>query len=188
MVHFLHHSEWKMTTVGSVHDACFEQRGERIASTAPSMVFLFDVDNTLLDHDRENADLREYLDSTLGRDRARRYWELFEQTRIDLGYNDYLGAWQRYRLENPHEPQLLAVSYFSLGYPFANRLFPASLDAVQYAEQWGSIVILSDGDIVFQARKIYKAGLYDRFRGNVLLYIHKEHELADVEARFPADH
>jgi hypothetical protein len=92
----------RCSTVGPVPDACFEQRGKRIANAAPSTVFLFDVDNTLLDHDRENADLREHLDSALGRDRARRYWELFEQIRIDVGYNDYLGAWQRYRLEDPH--------------------------------------------------------------------------------------
>lgn len=153
-----------------------------------STVFLFDVDNTLLDHDQVTADLRRHLESVVGHDRSRRYWELFEQIRTELGYADYLGALQRYRLENPHEPQLLAVSYFLLGYPFANRLFPGSLDAVQHVEQWGRTVILSDGDVVFQPRKVYKSGLYERFNGNVLLYIHKEHELADVEARYPAEH
>ena len=110
------------------------------------------------------------------------------ETKITImGYADYLGALQRYRLENPHEPQLLAVSYFLLGYPFANRLFPESLDAVKHVEQWGTSVILSDGDVVFQPRKVYKSGLYERFNGNVLLYIHKEHELSDVEARYPAE-
>jgi hypothetical protein len=152
-----------------------------------STVFLFDVDNTLLDHDQVTADLRRHLESVVGPDRSRRYWELFEQIRNELGYADYLGALQRYRLENPHEPQLLAVSYFLLGYPFANRLFPGSLDSVKHVEQWGTAVILSDGDVVFQPRKVYKSGLYERFNGNVLLYIHKEHELADVEARYPAD-
>lgn len=152
----------------------------------PSTVFLFDVDNTLLNHDQVTADLRRHLQSTVGEDRARRYWELFEQIRSELGYADYLGALQRYRIENPHEPQLLTVSYFLLGYPFANRLFPGSLDSVQHVERWGPIVILSDGDVVFQPRKVYKSGLYERFNGNVLLYIHKECELADVEARFPA--
>jgi hypothetical protein len=153
----------------------------------PSTVFLFDVDNTLLDHDQVTADLRRHLQSTVGPDRSQRYWELFEQIRNELGYADYLGALQRYRLENPHEPQLLAVSYFLLGYPFANRLFPESLDAVKHVEQWGTSVILSDGDVVFQPRKVYKSGLYERFNGNVLLYIHKEHELSDVEARYPAE-
>jgi hypothetical protein len=151
-------------------------------------VFLFDVDNTLLDHDQVTADLRRHLESVVGPDRSRRYWELFEQIRTELGYADYLGALQRYRLENPHEPQLLPVSYFLLGYPFANRLFPESLDAVKHVEQWGTAVILSDGDVVFQPRKVYKSGLYERFIGNVLLYIHKEHELGDVEARYPAEH
>jgi hypothetical protein len=151
-------------------------------------VFLFDVDNTLLDHDQVTADLRRHLESVVGPDRSRRYWELFEQIRTELGYADYLGALQRYRLENPHEPQLLPVSYFLLGYPFANRLFPESLDAVKHVEQWGTAVILSDGDVVFQPRKVYKSGLYERFNGNVLLYIHKEHELGDVEARYPAEH
>jgi hypothetical protein len=151
-------------------------------------VFLFDVDNTLLDHDQVTADLRRHLDETVGPQRSQRYWQLFEQIRTELGYADYLGALQRYRLENPHDPQLLAVSYFLLGYPFANRLFPGSLDAVRHAQQSGPVVILSDGDVVFQPRKVYKSGLYERFGGNVLLYIHKEQELADVEARFPASH
>jgi hypothetical protein len=152
-----------------------------------STVFLFDVDNTLLDHDQVTADLRRHLETVVGHDRARRYWELFEQIRNELGYADYLGALQRYRLECPHEPQLLAVSYFLMSYPFANRLFPQSLDAVKHVEQWGIAVILSDGDVVFQPRKVYKSGLYERFNGNVLLYVHKEHELHDVETRYPAD-
>ena len=156
--------------------------------TNGSTVFLFDVDNTLLDHDQVTADLRQHLGSIVGQDHSRRYWELFEQIRGELGYADYLGALQRYRLENPHDPQLLAISYFLLGYPFANRLFPGSLDVVRHVQQWGTPVILSDGDVVFQPRKVYNSGLYERFNGNVLLYVHKEHELADVEARFPAQH
>ena len=151
-------------------------------------VFLFDVDNTLLDNDQVTADLRHHLVSVVGDERARRYWHLFEQIRDEMGYADYLGALQRYRLESPHDGQLLAVSYFLLGYPFANRLFPGSLDAVKHVEQWGPVAILSDGDVVFQPRKVFRSGLYERFKGNVLLYVHKEHELADVEARFPAKH
>lgn len=153
----------------------------------PSTVFLFDVDNTLLDHDRVTADLRGHMAKAVGAEQSRRYWELFEAIRSELGYADYLGALQRYRIEHPREPQLITVSYFLLNYPFANRLFPGSLDAVAHVQKWGTSVVLTDGDVVFQPRKIYKAGLYERFEGRVLIYVHKEHELDDIEARFPAD-
>jgi FMN phosphatase YigB (HAD superfamily) len=151
-------------------------------------VFLFDVDNTLLDHDRVTADLRQHLEKEVGAARAQRYWEIFEEIRSQLGYADYLGALQRYRLENPRDPRLLAVSYFLTSYPFANRLFPGSLDAVEWVQRWGKAAILTDGDVVFQPLKIYRSGLYERFEGNVLIYVHKERELDDVEQRFPADH
>ena len=150
--------------------------------------FLFDVDNTLLDHDRVTADLRRHLDGSIGPERARIYWELFEQLRSELGYADYLGALQAYRTRYLDEPYLLAVSQYLLNYPFANRLFPGSLDAVAYARERGPVVILSDGDVVFQPQKIYRSGLFEVFEGNVLIYIHKEHELASVEARYPSDH
>jgi FMN phosphatase YigB (HAD superfamily) len=154
----------------------------------PDSVFLFDVDNTLLDNDRVTNDLKRYLEANVGPDRSRRYWQLFEQLRAELGYADYLGALQRYRLENLHEPSLLAVSYFLMRYPFANRLFPNSIDAVEHVAQWGRAVILSDGDVVFQPHKVYQSGLFEVFDGNVLIYIHKEQELANVEARYPAAH
>ncbi len=151
-------------------------------------VFLFDVDNTLLDNDQVTADLKRHLEANVGLERAQRYWQLFEQIRIELGYADYLGALQRYRIEYPHDPNLLAVSYFLIGYPFANRLFPNSIDAVRHVTQWGTAAILSDGDVVFQPHKVYRSGLYELVEGNVLIYVHKEHELADVEQRYPADH
>lgn len=151
-------------------------------------VFLFDVDNTLLNNDRVTADLKRYLDANVGPESSLRYWQLFESIRAELGYADYLGALQRYRLENLHEPNLLAVSYFLMGYPFANRLFPGSVDAVEHVAQWGRVAILSDGDVVFQPHKIYRSGLYEIFDGNVLIYVHKEQELADVERRYPAGH
>ena len=151
-------------------------------------VFLFDVDNTLLDNDHVTSDLKRHLDTHVGPERSKRYWQLFEGLRSELGYADYLGALQRYRLENLHEPNLLAVSYFLMSYPFANRLFPNSIDAVQHVAQWGRPVILSDGDVVFQPHKVYRSGLYEAFDGNVLIYVHKERELADVEQRFPASH
>jgi FMN phosphatase YigB (HAD superfamily) len=164
--------------------------GDRVHSddTNLSTVFFFDVDNTLLDNDRVSADLKRYLIKRVGGDSAGRYWEIFEQLRTELGYADYLGALQRYRSERPRESKLLAVSHFMIDYPFANRLFPESLDAVEYAQRLGRAVILSDGDAVFQPRKVDRSGLYEIFEGHVLIYIHKELELDDVEARYPATH
>lgn len=151
------------------------------------IVFLFDVDNTLLDNDRVADDLKRYLEKEVGHARQQRYWEIFEQLREELGYADYLGALQRYRIENPRDPHLLTVSRFLINYPFANRLYPNSLDAVDHVKQWGTVVILSDGDVVFQPRKVDCSGLFDHFDGNILIYVHKEHDLDDVEKRFPAD-
>jgi len=152
------------------------------------VVFLFDVDNTLLDNDRVIADLSKYLEREVGRGRARAYWAIFEQLRARLGYADYLGALQRYRSEYPHDLALLAVSRFLIDYPFANRLFPNSLDVVEHVRQWGTAVLLTDGDVVFQPRKVERSGLYDAVDGRALIYVHKERELADVAARYPADH
>jgi FMN phosphatase YigB (HAD superfamily) len=154
----------------------------------PDTVFLFDVDNTLLDNDHVTADLKRHLQASVGPERSLRYWQLFENLRSELGYADYLGALQRYRLEHLHEPNLLTVSYFLMRYPFANRLFPNSIDAVEHVGKWGRAVILSDGDVVFQPHKVFRSGLHECFDGNVLIYVHKEHELADVEQRYPASH
>jgi FMN phosphatase YigB (HAD superfamily) len=153
-----------------------------------AVVTLFDVDNTLIDNDRVVADMRRYLERAVGEAQQQRYWELFEELRRELGYADYLGALQRFRAEDPHRPHLLEVSTFLINYPFANRLFPGSLDAVEHARRWGPAAILSDGDVVFQPLKVHRSGLFEAFEGNVLIYIHKERELADVEARYPADH
>ena len=151
-------------------------------------VFFFDVDNTLVDNDRVAQDLQKHLQKKVGERSAKRYWELFEELRGELGYADYLGALQRYRIEDPRDPKLLEVSYFMVNYPFANRLFPESLDAVEHARRFGLPVILSDGDVVFQPRKIDRSGLFDQFEGRVLIYVHKEQELADAEAKYPAKH
>ncbi len=154
----------------------------------PSVTFLFDVDNTLLDNDRVAADLKRHLEREVGHERQERYWAIFEELRTELGYVDYLGALQRYRVEYPRDSHLLTVSRFLVNYPFANRLFPDSLDVIEYCKQWGPAVVLSDGDVVFQPRKIERSGLFDAVDGNVLIYIHKEHELDDVERRYPARH
>jgi FMN phosphatase YigB (HAD superfamily) len=158
------------------------------ADANPTTVFFFDVDNTLLDNDHVSKDLKRHLINRVGESSAGRYWEIFEQLRTELGYADYLGALQRYRLERPREPKLLAVSHFMINYPFANRLFPQSLDAVAHAQRLGTAVILSDGDVVFQPRKIDRSGLKELFEDNVLIYVHKELELDDVEAKYPATH
>ena len=152
------------------------------------IVFLFDVDNTLLDNDRVSKDLRAFLAKEVGEKRNNRYWEIFEQLRSELGYADYLGALQRYRVENPYDSHLLALSNYLINYPFANRLFPNSLDALEHCKQFGKVVILTDGDVVFQPRKIERSGLLEAVEKNILIYIHKEHELHDVERRYPAKH
>ena len=155
---------------------------------ARKIVFLFDVDNTLLDNDRVVADLQRHLKREVGPEQAQCYWAIFEQLRDELGYADYLGALQRYRSEHPREPRLLTVSNFLVNYPFANRLYPNSLDVVEHVKQWGPAVILSDGDVVFQPRKVERSGLSEAVNENVLIYVHKEKELDDVERRFPAKH
>ena len=152
------------------------------------VVFLFDVDNTLLDNDRVSQDLARYLQREFGQANCDRYWAIFEQLRAELGYADYLGALQRYRLEHAHDPRLFRVSSFLVDYPFADRLYPQSLDVIARARAWGTAVILSDGDVVFQPRKIERSGLWEAVAGQVLIYIHKEEELADVERRYPAAH
>ena len=152
------------------------------------VVFLFDVDNTLLDNDRVVADLMRHLDREVGHERQQRYWAIFEELRSELGYADYLGALQRYRVEYPRDPHLLTVSSYLINYPFANRLFPNSLDVLDRYKTWGPVVILSDGDVVFQPRKVERSGLFEAVEKNVLIYVHKELELDDVERRYPAEH
>jgi hypothetical protein len=156
--------------------------------TPNETVFLFDVDNTLLDNDRVTADLRRFLEREVGAKRNARYWEIFEDLRRELGYADYLGALQRYRVENPYESHLLALSTYLVNYPFANRLFPNSLDVLEHCKKLGPVVILTDGDVVFQPRKIERSGLFEAVEGNILIYIHKEQELTDVERRYPSRH
>jgi FMN phosphatase YigB (HAD superfamily) len=152
------------------------------------VVFLLDVDNTLLDNDAVTNDLRRHLLETSGPDCERRYWEIFEQLRSELGYADYLGALQRYRIERPRDPNTVRISLYLLHYPFADRVYPRALDVIRLLRQRGRPVILSDGDVVFQPRKIERSGLWEAVEGEVLVYIHKEQMLDDVELRYPASH
>jgi len=152
------------------------------------VVFLVDVDNTLLDNDKAQADYLQHIKEHLGDYAAERYWSIFEGLAKELGYADYLGALQRYRLEDFHDPHLLLMSSFLLDYPFRNRLYPYSLDVLKWLRSFGPTVIFSDGDVVFQPRKIERSGIRDAVEGRVLIYIHKEEELSDVERFYPADH
>jgi FMN phosphatase YigB (HAD superfamily) len=152
------------------------------------VVFLFDVDNTLLDNDHVSRDLRAHMTRVFGARKQERYWTIFEELRAELGYADYLGALQRYRIEHPHDAHLLTLSLWLVDYPFANRLYPQSLDVLDHLRQWGPTVILSDGDVVFQPRKIQRSGLWDAVQGDVLIYIHKEHELDEVARLYPSEH
>src|SRR5215471_19641874 len=149
-------------------------------------VFLLDVDNTLLDNDAVIADLRRHLIDVFGPECDARYWEIFEQLRAELGYADYLGALQRYRVEQPREMQVLQISLFLLHYPFTTRVYPGALDVIRGLRSRGRTAILSDGDVVFQPRKIERSGLWEAVEGEVLVYIHKEQMLDDVEQRYPA--
>lgn len=151
-------------------------------------VFLFDVDNTLLDNDQVVNDLSLQIEREFGAQQRRRYFAIFEELRAELGYADYLGALQRYRLEEMCDPRLLIISSFLVDYPFADRLYPRALEVIKHMSARGMTVILSDGDVVFQPRKIQRSGLWDAVEGRVLVYIHKEQMLADIKRRYPARH
>src|SRR5262247_3499499 len=157
-------------------------------ATPNSSVFLVDVDNTLLDNDRIQNDIKRHLDREFGVACRERYWAILEQLFTELGYRDYLGALQRYRVEHPEDIHLLSMSSFLVDYPFANRLYPGSLDVLEKFRSWGQTVVLSDGDVVFQPRKVERSGISEAVDGHVLIYIHKEEALDDVERRYPADH
>ena len=152
------------------------------------IVFLIDVDNTLLDNDGIQQDLKDHLERSFGRAARERYWRILEELFAELGYRDYIGALQRYRSEHPREVELLSMSSFLMDYPFAERLFPRALELLTRLNKLGLAVILSDGDVVFQPRKVEHAGLSDAVQGRVLIYIHKEEALDDVERRYPAEH
>jgi FMN phosphatase YigB (HAD superfamily) len=156
--------------------------------TKSPVVFLFDVDNTLLNNDDVISELKAYLRREVGARRQAEYWRIFEGIRDELGYADYLGALQRYRNEYPRDPHLLLVSRFMIDYPFHKRVFPKAFEAIARARKLGRAVILSDGDVVFQPRKVERSGLGRAVLGQVLIYVHKEKELDDVAKRHPAQH
>jgi FMN phosphatase YigB (HAD superfamily) len=152
------------------------------------LVFLVDVDNTLLDNDRIQHDLQRHLERQFGTACRDRYWTILETLFGELGYRDYLGALQRYRVEHPQDVQLMSMSSYLVDYPFANRLYPGALDVLERFRAWGPTVILTDGDVVFQPRKVERSGIFEAVDGHVLIYIHKEQALDDIERRYPAQH
>jgi len=156
--------------------------------SASGVVFLVDVDNTLLDNDRIQDDLKRHLEREFGVASRDRYWAILEALFVELGYRDYLGALQRYRTEHAADVRLMAMSSYLVDYPFANRLYPGALDVLERFRAWGPTVILSDGDVVFQPRKVERSGIAEAVKGHVLIYIHKEEMLDDVERRYPARH
>jgi hypothetical protein len=156
--------------------------------TPEQTVFLVDVDDTLLDNGHIQADLKRHLEREFGAASRDRYWAILEQLFNDLGYRDYLGALQRFRVEHPKDIHLLSMSSYLVDYPFANRLYPGSLDVLERFRGWARTVIFSDGDVVFQPRKVERSGISETVEGHVLIYIHKEDELDDVEQRYPAGH
>ena len=155
-------------------------------SAPADVIFLLDVDNTLLDNDCVQDDLRNHLEHEFGTASRDRYWAIFQALREELGYTDYLGALQRYRLGAMNDPRLLLMSSFLMDYPFAERLYAGSLEAIKHLRAFGLTIILSDGDVVFQPRKVQRSGLWDAVEGRVLIYVHKEQMLDEVEQRYPA--
>lgn len=151
-------------------------------------IFLLDVDDTLLDNDRFTQDLGEHLENAFGADERARYWEIFGRRREALGLADYLGALQDFRAGLDDNPQLLGMSDFLLEYPFASRLYPQALEAIAHLRTLGLPVVLSDGDIVFQPRKIRRSGIWAAVESRVLIYLHKEKMLEHVQQRYPAKH
>jgi FMN phosphatase YigB (HAD superfamily) len=152
------------------------------------IVFLVDVDNTLVDNDGIQQDLKDHLEQTYGVAARDRYWRILEDLMVELGYRDYIGALQNFRVEHPREIELLAMSSYLMDYPFSERVYPNALEVLKHLRSLAPTVILSDGDVVFQPRKVDHAGLAKVADGNVLIYIHKEEALEDVERRFPAEH
>jgi FMN phosphatase YigB (HAD superfamily) len=157
-----------------------------VTSPTADVAYLIDVDNTLLDNGVVIADLRRNLRETLGREGELRYWQIFEELFHEPGFADYLGAFNRYSVEHPRDPRLFDVSLLLLNYPFAERLYPRSLDVIAALRRRGPVAIVSDGDVVYQPYKIRRSGLWDAVDGHVLVYVHKEQMIDDIERRYPA--
>jgi len=152
------------------------------------IVSLVDVDSTLLDNDRIQADVKRHMEREFGIPLGNEYWAIQKELLERNGYRDYLEALQRFRVKHPYEPNLVTAATFILDYPFANRLYPGALDVLEHLRQWGPTVILTDGEVVFQPRKVQRSGIFEAVDGRVLIYAHKEEALEEIERRYPAEH
>lgn len=160
---------------------------DRVTSL-PAIVFLIDVDNTLIDNDGVRQDFRNEIERAHGVKRRDRYWAIQEGLFETLGYRDYLGAAQQLWLDSGYDMELLSLPAYLLDYPFAGRLYPGALDVVKRLRNWGPTVILTDGDAVFQMRKIERSGLAKAVDNRILVYVHKQDALDDIKRRYPARH
>lgn len=161
---------------------------ESPASDPRSIVFLLDVDNTLLDNDRLKEDLQRRFLTLLGQERSDRFWQIYEEVRRDEDYVDYPLTFKRIA-EEQNDPELrTSLETVLEGLQFSSYLYPGVLGTLAYLRTLGTPVILSDGDQVFQPYKIRYSGLERAVDGHVLIYVHKEQELPRVFAHFPADH
>jgi FMN phosphatase YigB (HAD superfamily) len=157
-------------------------------SETHQVIFLFDVDNTLLDNDRMKRDLGDYVNRTFGPGAENELWTLYEEERVKHGYADFLGTLERFRLAHLQDTRVLKLANWVMDYPYIERLYPDALGVVRHVRQWGLPVILTDGDGVFQPHKLERAGLLGAFGGHVLNYVHKEQELDSVKRAYPAKH
>jgi hypothetical protein len=152
------------------------------------LVFLLDVDNTLLDNDRAKEDMAARVEDLVGAERAARWWELYEQVRQETDVVDYPRTLTRYRAVFPDEPRFPHLADFILGLPYAGYVYPGALETLTYLRTLGTTVIVSDGDAVYQAAKIARAGLAAAVDDHVLIFLHKEGRIEDVRQRYPAEH
>ncbi|WP_158744178.1 HAD family hydrolase [Acidisphaera sp. L21] len=154
--------------------------------TAP-LVFLVDVDNTLLDNDQFQDALKAHIAKVSGPAARDRYWEIQEHLFHSLGYRDYLGAFQTYRLERPEDVDAIWLSLFVVDFPYATLLYPGALELIAALRKLGRVVALTDGDAVFQPRKLQGAGLIEPLDRHIMICVHKEAEVAEIERRYPAE-
>jgi FMN phosphatase YigB (HAD superfamily) len=157
-----------------------------------TLVFLIDVDNTLLDNDKVKKDFDAHLQAELGPELTQRFWELYEQVRQEKSVIDIPESLRRLRQETPlskmdEQTYDHVVSIFE-NYPFFQALYPHALETLAYLSTLGTTVIVSDGDCFFQAEKIYHSNLADAVEGRVLIYTHKQEHLDEIMQCYPADH
>lgn len=158
----------------------------------PSIVFLVDVDNTLLDNDRVKANLDDHLRAVVGSRLAQCFWDIYEQVRKEKGVVDIPAALISFREQTPatemDEYTYQHIHSMFEHYPFDKALYPGALETIGHLKTLGTVVIVSDGDLHFQAEKIFNSSLANAVDGRVLLYTHKQDHLSEIMEHYPADH